>query len=134
VGADGVLVIDGLAPGLVSVKITAPEFTPGDEAASIVVGRTTELKVTLAPLKKRALATISGLVRSARGGAPVKATLSLVELKKSVEADGRGSFATEVAGGKYTVRISAPGFLSQTKSVTVRDGDQAIFNVDLTPK
>jgi hypothetical protein len=118
----------------VSVKVTAPQFTPADEAASIVAGRTTELKVTLVPLKKRLPATISGLVRSARGGAPVKAKLELLELKKAVEADSRGAFSIEVPGGKYTVRISAPGSLSQTKSVAVRDGDQAIFNVDLTPK
>jgi hypothetical protein len=27
--------------------------------------------------------------------------------------------------------ISAPGFITQTKTVTVKDGDQAIYNVDL---
>jgi hypothetical protein len=32
------------------------------------------------------------------------------------------------------VKISAPGYLAQTKDVTVKDGDQAIFNVDLHPK
>jgi hypothetical protein len=38
-----------------------------------------------------------------------------------------------VPGGTYSVIISAKGFITQQKSVTVKDGDQAIFNVDLFP-
>ncbi len=132
--ADGVVTVEGLAPGLVSVKVSAAQFVPADEAASIVAGRTTELKVTLVPIRSRLPASLSGLVRSARGGAPVKARLEVLELKKVVDADARGSFATEAPGGKYTVRISAPGYLTQTRAVSVRDGDQVIFNVDLSPK
>ena len=50
------------------------------------------------------------------------------------KADARGGFVFRLAGGTYTVTISAKGFVTQTKQVTVKDGDQAIFNVDLQPK
>jgi uncharacterized membrane protein len=126
--------VDGLPPGPVSVKVTAPGFNPGEEAASIVAGQSSELTVTLVPEKKRVPATLSGQVRSARGGKPVVAQLEVRELKQTISADDAGAFSVQIPGGKYTVRISAPGFVTQTKSVTVRDGDQAIFNVDLAPK
>lgn len=130
----GGLNLEGLAPGPLAVKVTAPGFNPGEEAASIVAGTTTELTVTLVPEKKRVPATVSGQVRSARGGKPVVAQLEIRELKQTVAADAGGAFSVQIPGGKYTVRISAAGFHTQTKTVTVRDGDQAIFNVDLAPK
>jgi uncharacterized membrane protein len=130
----GELALEGLAPGPVSVKISAPGFNAGDEAASIVAGTKSELTVTLVPETKRVPATVSGQVRSARGGKPVVAQLEIRELKQTIDADEAGAFSVQIPGGKYTVRISAGGFVAQTKTVTVRDGDQAIFNVDLTPK
>lgn len=132
--AAGALALAGLAPGPLSVKVTAPGFNPGEEGASIVAGNVTDLTVTLVPEKKRVPATVRGQVRSARGGKPVVAQLEIRELKQTVSADAGGAFSVQIPGGKYTVRISAAGFHTQTKTVTVRDGDQAIFNVDLAPK
>jgi hypothetical protein len=131
---EGALALEGLQPGPISVKVTAPGFTPGEEAASIVAGSVSELTVTLVPEKKRVPATLRGQVRSARGGKPVVAQLEIRELKQTIAAAEDGSFSVQIPGGKYTVRITAPKFVTQTKSVTVRDGDQAIFNVDLAPK
>ena len=131
---EGALALRGLAPGPVSVKVSAPGFKPGEEAASIVAGKVSELTVTLVPEQKRVPATVRGQVRSARGGKPVVAQLELRELKQTIAADETGAFAVQIPAGKYTVRITAPGFVTQTKTVTVREGDQAIFNVDLAPK
>ena len=130
----GLLVLDGLSPGPLSLKVTAPGFKPGEEAASIVAGTVSELTVTLVPEKKIVPATLRGQVRSARGGKAVEAQLEIRELKQTIAADADGAFSVQIPGGKYTVRITATGFVTQTKSVTVRDGDQAIFNVDLAPK
>lgn len=132
--AEGALSLENLAPGPLSVKVTAPGFNPGEEAASIVAGKVSELTVTLVPEKKRVPATLRGQVRSARGGKPVVAKLEVRELKQTIAADEGGAFSVQIPGGKYTVRITATGFVTQTKTVTVRDGDQAIFNVDLAPK
>lgn len=130
----GALLVEGLAPGPVGVKVTAPGYTPGEEAASIVAGQTSELEVKLVPEKKRLPATLNGHIRNVRGGKPVAATLEIRELKLKLTADADGRFSQEIPGGTYTVKISAPKFITQTKKVVVRDGDQAIFNVELFPR
>ncbi len=132
--AKGEASLAGLAPGPLPVKLTAEGYQPAEEAASIVAGKTASVAVQLLSAKKRVPATISGQVRSARGGKPIAAVLELPEASIKTKADAKGAFAFRVPGGTYTVRISAPGYLAQTKSVTVRDGDQTIFNVDLFPR
>lgn len=132
--ATGAASAAGLSPGPVSVKVTAPGFTAGEEAASVVAGVDSEVNIVLVPEKKRVPATLSGQVRSTRGGKPIAAQLQIQELKQTVSCDDAGAFSLQIPGGKYTVRITATGFVTQTKSVTVRDGDQAIFNLDLSPK
>ena len=132
--AAGKASFEGLPPGPLSVKLTADGYQPGDEAASVVAGKTAELAVQLLSAKKRVPATISGQVRSAQGGRPIAATLELPEAKIKTRADAQGSFVFRVPGGEYTVRVSAKGYRTQTKTVSVRDGDQTIFNIDLFPK
>jgi hypothetical protein len=132
--ATGALMVEGLNPGPVSIKVTAPGFTTGEDAASVVAGVNSEVVITLVPEKKQVPATLSGQVRNARGDKPVAARLELKELKQTVSCDESGQFSLQIPGGKYTIRISATGFVTQTKTVTVRDGDQAIFNLDLAPK
>jgi hypothetical protein len=129
----GVVKVENLEPGLVSVSIRAEGFTPGDEVAQIVVGRTSELPVVLVPEKQRVPATISGIVRSTRGGGFVRARLEIPELRLKVQASEQGDFSLTVPSGAYRVIISAPGYRQQMKQVTVREGDQTIFNVDLHP-
>ena len=91
--------------------------------------------MALVEVKKRIPATITGLVRSTAGGKPVVAPTSRFPRRKSRPGPARRApSASASKGGTYTVNISAPGYLSQSKSVTVKDGDQAIFNVDLHPK
>lgn len=131
---EGTVTVNGLEPGGVSVKASAAGYNAGDEAVSIVAGVTSEVIITLVPEKKRIPATLSGQVRSARGGKPVAAQLEIRELKQTITADANGAFSVMIPSGKYSVRIFASGFVTQSKSVTVRDGDQAIFNVDLAPK
>lgn len=130
----GVLLLEGLAPGPVAVKVTAEGFLPQDEAAQVVAGRVAELTVALLPVERRVPATLSGHIRSARGGAPVVARLEVVELGLSVTTNAKGGFELAVPGGTYTVRVVAAQFTSQKKKVTVRDGDQAILNIDLFPR
>lgn len=132
--ADGKASFEGLPPGPLSVKLTLDGYQPGDEAASVVAGKTAELAVQLLSEKKRVPATLSGQVRSARGGRPIAAVLEIPEAKIKTRADAKGSFVFRVPGGEYTVRVSAPGYLTQTKTVSVHDGDQTIFNLDLFPR
>lgn len=132
--AKGMATFTELTPGAVNVELAASGFTPKTEAATILPGLTATVSTELVSAKQRDPATVSGFVRSARGGAPVTANLSIPEARIKAKADAQGAFVFRLNGGTYTVTISAKGFATQTKQVTVKDGDQAIFNVDLQPK
>jgi hypothetical protein len=130
----GVARFADLTPGAVDVEFSAPGFTPKTEAATILPGLEATVSAALVSVKRRDPATVSGFVRSARDGSPVKATLVIPQANINAKADTSGSFVFRLVGGTYTVTISGKGFTTQTKQVTVKDGDQAIFNVDLQPK
>ncbi|MFL5355039.1 collagen binding domain-containing protein [Archangium sp.] len=130
----GAVLVEGLAPGPLEVKITAEGFRGTQEVVSIAAGAEAELPVSLAFGRQGALATLSGQVRSVRQGKPLQATLVIPEARLRRRTDARGSFQVQLKQGRYRLIFSAPGHLPQTKVVTVHDGEQAIFNVDLFPK
>jgi hypothetical protein len=132
--ANGVAKVPNVKPGPIALTFSLAGYQKGEEAASVVAGKTSEVNVTLVPEKKRVPATIKGLVRSTKGGQPISADLELPQAKLKTKANEKGEFTFRVEGGTYTVKITAPGYVSQTKEVTVKDGDQAIFNVDLYPR
>ena len=131
----GVAKFDGLNPGPQAIAVTLAGYQPGSEAGNVVAGKDSDIAVALVPEKEKVPATISGIVRSTEGGKRIAAQLSIPELKGlKVKAAADGTFSLKAPAGTYSITISAPGFVSQTKSVVVKDGDQAIFNVDLHPK
>lgn len=132
--AAGQVQVGSLAPGPVSVKVSAPEFQSVDDAAVVVAGQESEMSVSLVPAKRLGYATISGKVRSTLRGKPLVATLVIPTAKVRTRTDAQGSFSVKLKPGTYRINISASGHLTQTKSVTVKDGEQAIFNVDLFPR
>ncbi|MDX2008770.1 MAG: carboxypeptidase regulatory-like domain-containing protein [Myxococcaceae bacterium] len=132
--ATGSARFEGLTPGAVSVDVSAAGFSAVSEGATVLPAVEGKIALELVSAKKREPATVSGFVRSARGGAAVTANLELPEAGLKAKADDKGAFVFRLPGGTYTVTISAKGFVTQTKQVTVKDGDQAIFNVDLQPK
>lgn len=128
--ATGAWSVDGVGPGPVKVKIVLEGYAPADEVVQVPPEAKATLDVTLEPVALRTKAKIRGVISSASG--PVaKATVRIVELKlkQAVKPDGR--FEAEVAGGKYTLIIEAPKHVTQTRTVEVLDGDQAIFQIEL---
>lgn len=123
-----------LPPGPVAVVAKSQGYRVAEEAAVIVAGQETKLSVPLASERKGEPATLTGQVRSARGGKPVAATLLIPQAKVKARTDAKGAFTFKVKGGTYRITISARGYLSQSKLVTLKDGEQAIFNVDLFPR
>jgi uncharacterized membrane protein len=83
--------------------------------------------------KRAGYAAVSGTVRSTQGR-PLVATLVIPAAKVRTRTSAEGSFSLKLKPGVYRIIISAKGHLTQTKSVTVRDGEQTIFNVDLFPR
>lgn len=132
--AAGQVSVGSLKAGPVLVKVSAPEFQPVEEAAVVIGGRESEMSVPLVPIKRLGYATISGTVRSTRQGRPLVATLVIPSAKVRTRTDAQGTFSLKLKPGTHKITISAKGHLTQVKSVTVRDGEQAIFNVDLFPR
>jgi hypothetical protein len=75
---------------------------------------------------------ISGVVHG-QGAQPAAAWITISELGQVVRADDQGAFRFEVPPGQYTVTIEAEGYLPQSKAITVRPGEQHIFNLELQP-
>ncbi|MFL5345640.1 MAG: collagen binding domain-containing protein [Hyalangium sp.] len=132
--AAGQIQVGGLAAGPVSVKVSAPEFQSVEDAAVVVAGKESEMSVPLVPAKRVGYATISGRVRSTVQGRPLVATLVIPSAKVKTRTDAQGAFSVKLQPGTHHIIISAKGHLTQTKAVTVKDGEQAIFNVDLFPR
>ncbi|WP_257454260.1 MSCRAMM family protein [Archangium lipolyticum] len=130
----GLALLKELPPGPLEVKVSAPDFRAEQEAVVIAAGIVSQLSVSLTHGRQGALATLSGQVRSVRGGKPLQARLFIPEAKLRRRTDARGTFQVQLKQGRYRLVFSAPGHLSQTKVITVGDGEQAIFNVDLFPK
>ncbi|WP_245768361.1 MSCRAMM family protein [Stigmatella aurantiaca] len=133
VDAAGQVRLDDVEPGPVSVRVAAPGFQPLEEAAFVVAGQEAVLPVQLLPVRRVGHATIAGRVRSTQGRALV-ARLVIPTTKVRTRTNAQGTFSLKLKPGTYRIIISAKGHLPQTKSVTVRDGEQAIFNVDLFPR
>jgi len=130
----GTVTFDNLSPGPAPVEASVPDYRPVSEVASIVALKTAELPFSLVKARAAVLATITGQVRSSAGGRPVPASLEIPEAKVKTRAtSSTGGFTIRIPGGTYSLIISSKGYITQSKTVTVKDGDQAIFNVDLHP-
>jgi hypothetical protein len=129
--AQGLALLQGLTPGPLEVQVQAAGFRPAQETGVVVAGGEWELSLSLLPAGQVVPATISGQVRSTRGGKPLRAWLTIPQAKLRRRTDEQGAFEVKLKQGNYRVIISAPGHLPQTKVLTVQEGEQAILNIDL---
>jgi hypothetical protein len=132
--AKGLALLEGVPPGPVEVQVTAEGFRPMREAVIVLSGEEVSLELPLLPAGQLVPATLTGQVRSVREGKPLRALLSIPEARVRLRTDPRGTFQVQLKQGRYRVIFSAPGHITQTKDISVREGEQAIFNVDLFPK
>jgi hypothetical protein len=130
--AEGHFVLEGIGPGPVSVQALKEEFTDAAEVVQVPAAGEATLDFLLVPRTTEVRATLRGLIR-AKSGEVVKATVRVVELKLKLAVKTDGRFSADVPSGKYTLVIEARGFVTQTKTVEVSGGDQAIFHAELEP-
>jgi hypothetical protein len=132
--AQGVALLEGVPPGPVELQVTAEGFRPMREAVIVLSGESVAVELPMLPAGQLVPATLTGQVRSVREGMPLKAVLAIPEARVRLRTDARGTFQVQLKQGRYRVIFSAPGHITQTKEISVREGEQAIFNVDLFPK
>jgi hypothetical protein len=133
VSPEGTLRVADLPPGPLPLTVTAPGYRKAQEVVAVVAGQTEAVTVELVKVAGKLPARVSGLVRSRRGGTPLRAKLEIAAARIRTEAGPNGAFQFDIPAGTYRVVISAPGHLSQSKRFTVKEGGEAIFNIDLYP-
>lgn len=126
----GAFTLERVGPGPVTITAALTGFEKGEEVVQVPPEASASLTFTLKATGVRAKATVKGLVLGADGAVP-KATVKLLEKKLTVKLKPDGRFELEVPGGRYTISIQAPGYVTQTKVLELADGDQAIFHAEL---
>lgn len=122
-----------VGPGPVTVTAALTGYQRGEEAVQVPPEAESTVDFTLAAVGVHTLATVKGLIQGSDGGVP-RATVKLRERKVSVKVKPDGRFELSVPGGRYTVTIAAPGYVTQTKTLELAPGDQAIFHAELEKK
>ena len=128
--AEGHFMLEGVEPGPVKVQATTPDFADAEELAQVPADGEATLDFMLVRKTTEVRATLRGLIR-AKSGEAVAATVRIGELKLKLTVKADGRFSADVPSGRYTVVIEARGYLTQTKTVEVSGGDQAIFHAEL---
>ncbi|HET6346139.1 MAG TPA: carboxypeptidase regulatory-like domain-containing protein [Myxococcota bacterium] len=122
VGA-GLVQVSAEAYGYGSLQQTLPRGAP-DEVKEVFIG--------LRPVSHALIGTFKGSIKSAQTGRPVAtAEVFIPALGQHIPATAGGTFEVSVKAGRYQVLVSAPGHLTQTKELTLRDGEVVILNIDL---
>ncbi|MBU1880341.1 MAG: carboxypeptidase regulatory-like domain-containing protein, partial [Chloroflexi bacterium] len=80
----------------------------------------------------QALSGARGLVTDAFTGAPLDATVAVLELDMAVQTDPAvGDYHRLLSPGTYTLQASAPGYITQTATVTVTSGAAVVHDFPL---
>ena len=75
---------------------------------------------------------IRGRVTNADGEPVANASVMITELNRGTAAANDGTFTfSNIDAGEYTLQVSAVGFATETRKVTVEDNDVAMANVQL---
>jgi hypothetical protein len=129
----GRFTVTGVEPGVVVLRFRKEGYRALEDAIHVPVGGMASFDVVLIPSSARTKAVIRGIVSNALGPVP-RAVIRIDALKLRLPARSDGRFETQVPGGQHTLVIEAPGHVTQSRIVTIADGDQAIFQIELEPQ
>lgn len=123
-----------LPPGKVRIEAAKDGFKSAAQEVEVVAGKTTLIELPLEAAAKRS--TFEVTVTSKKK--PVAAQVSVVGADKSQQLaiPGTDSKPTklDVPPGKYTVNVTAEGYLAQTREVQVSNGADMSLSFDLAPE
>lgn len=127
---DGRYQFDAVPFGKVTLRAQTVDYDPAQLTTSVAgsgdLVEVPTLKLRLATLK----AQVQGLVRSFEG-LPLRAVIQVSPPGEEHRAGPDGRFAIDVEPGTYKVTISADGYRSQTRTVSVPEKGVIVFNADL---
>jgi hypothetical protein len=129
-GVDGSYRLTSVPVGDVQLMVQTVDYEPA--AAQVRVAKeAAQVMVPPIELEVQVLgAQVEGVVRGFDGRIP-QATVTLTPGDRTCVTDAEGKFKLDVGPGDYRVTVSAPGYDSQTRNVTVQKQGVVIVNVDL---
>jgi len=127
--SDGSFLLEALPPGPVVVAVERKGYGEREAAAMVQAGQAAEVSVDLSPLPPEPPKpmTVRGTVLSEKA-APVQATIALPSAGASTKSNKEGEYTVEVGAGEQSIEVSAPGFLTQGRQVTGRQGDIIVMD------
>jgi hypothetical protein len=129
--ANGLYTFSNLAEGSYAVSAVAPGYASQTVTTTVGPGATMTQNFALQPNP----ATINGVVTDSVTALAISgASVSASGVSGTVSTNGAGQYTlSSLAAGTYLVTVTAPGYQSQTRSVTVTAGASSTQNFVLTP-
>jgi outer membrane protein OmpA-like peptidoglycan-associated protein len=122
-----------LPAGAVRIAVQKEGYRLVEQDLKLTAGETTTVELALEPMARPAVFTISTTSKKK----PVAATLRLQGPKNQEFATSEAATAPaklEVPAGRYTVNVTAQGYLAQTRDVQVSEGATLELSFELEPE
>ncbi|HVG60081.1 MAG TPA: OmpA family protein [Hyalangium sp.] len=122
-----------LPAGAVRIAVQKEGYRPVEQDLTLKAGETSTVELALETMARPALFTLSTTSKKK----PVAATLRLQGPKNQELATSETASAPsklEVPAGRYTVNVTAQGYLAQTRDVQVSEGATLELSFDLEPE
>jgi hypothetical protein len=118
----GGFALTDLAPGTLTLTVSATGYSTRQQTVAVTSGSATAITVSL----PQATGTVTGTVRNGATSAPIPgATVRVGSLTATTDANGRFSLAG-LRTGSATLEVSASGFVTQQQAVTVTEGSTEV--------
>jgi OmpA-OmpF porin, OOP family len=122
-----------LPAGPVRIAVQKEGYRLVEQDLTLTAGETSTVEIALEPMARPAVFTVSTTSKKK----PVAATLRLQGPKNQEFATSEGATAPaklEVPAGRYTVNVTAQGYLAQTRDVQVSEGATLELSFELEPE
>lgn len=115
------------------LRITHPDYEPAEVTATVQEGEI-PLNIALKAIPK--IAKITGRVVDDKDAAISKARVRIVPAKgeeTTVPVDAGGNFLKDLPAGDYSVVVSADGFLTRGRDISLKANDKMALDIVLSP-
>lgn len=117
------------------LRITHPDYEPAEVTATVQEG---EIPLNIALKALPRIASVKGRVVDDKDAAVGKARVKITSAKGgepyTVPVDAGGNFLKDLPAGDYTVAVSADGFLTRGRDISLKANDKMTLDIVLSPK